>query len=137
MSIRFAFRQLLKHRGVTAIALLALALGIGANTAIFSVVEAVMLRPLPYHQPDRLVSVLMSNSNPLGSDDYADIRKTSRSFESAGAAELWGASLSGQNAPQEIAGMRVTDQLFHVLGRRFEAAPWTLPISSPTLSARW
>ncbi len=117
MSFRFALRQLLKHRGVTAIALLALALGIGANTAIFSVVEAVMLRPLPYHQPDRLVSVLMPDAVSLGSEDYIDIRKSSRAFESAGAAELWSGSLTGRDAPQEIVGMRVTEDLFHVLGR--------------------
>ncbi len=117
MQLRFALRVLLKNRGVTAIALLALALGIGANTAIFSVVEAVLLHPLPYRDADRLVAVLQRNENPLGADDFLDIRKSARSFESLGAAELWSGSLIGRDAPQQIVGMRVTEDLFHVLGR--------------------
>jgi predicted permease len=117
MYLRFALRTLLKNRGVTAIAILALALGIGANTAIFSLVEAVLLRPLPYHDADRLVAVLQNKENPLGADDFIDLRKSARSFESLAAAELWSGSLVGQDVPQQIVGMRVTEDLFHVLGR--------------------
>src|SRR5579871_3896650 len=121
MYLRYAIRLLLKNRAVTAVALLALALGIGANSAIFSVVEAVLLRPLPYQNPERLVSILQHDENPLGSADYRDLAKSVHAFESVGAAELWSASLTGANStagtPQEIIGMHVTEDLFHVLGR--------------------
>ena len=67
--VKFAFRQLLKHPGFTTVAVLTLALGIGANTAILSVVNAVLLRPLPYADPDRLVAVCESNPR-LGWHQY-------------------------------------------------------------------
>ncbi len=116
MDLRYAIRVLLKSRGVTLIAVLALGLGIGANTAIFSVVRAVLLSPLPYRDPDRLVSVLEPNSAPLGALDFRDLRKQVKSFESFGAAELWSPSLGGRDIPEQIVGMHVSEDLFHVLG---------------------
>src|SRR4051794_31800595 len=85
--IRFGLRSLRSAPATTAIALLALALGIGANTAIFSVVNGVLLKPLPYPQPERLV--ILTSSNPkagfprfsLSPPDFDDLRGQSRSFE--------------------------------------------------------
>src|SRR5580704_14628609 len=126
--LRYALRTLLQTRGVTLIAVLALALGIGANTAIFSVVHAVLLSPLPYRDPDRLVTMLQSRDNPVSPADFLDVREQARSFERVGAAELWGASLTGRDAPEQIVGMHMSEDMFPLLGatpaqgRTFDAA---------------
>jgi predicted permease len=114
--MRYAIRVLLKGRAVTAIAVLALALGIGANTAIFSIVNAVLLRPLPYREPSRLVTMLGSNSNPVSPADFLDVRKQARSFEKMGAAEAWGASLTGRETPEQISGLHLSEDMFALLG---------------------
>src|SRR5262245_37937351 len=85
--LKFAFRQLLKNPGFTAVAVLTLALGIGANTAIFSVVNAVLLRPLPFKDPDRLITLWERNpaqgydQNMPATGNYLDWREQSKSFE--------------------------------------------------------
>jgi predicted permease len=114
--MRYAIRVLLKGRGVTAIAVLALALGIGANTAIFSIVNAVLLRPLPYREPNRIMTLLGSNSNPVSPADFLDVRKQSRSFEKMAAAEAWGASLTGREAPEQLSGLHLSEDMFPLLG---------------------
>src|SRR5690242_13374990 len=97
--IRYAFRAIRSQPAFTVVAVLALGIGIGANTAIFSVVNAVLLRALPYHRPDELMVVLEkyarsgSPSNPVSPANFLDLRK-SPSFESMAAAEVWGATLS-------------------------------------------
>lgn len=98
------------------IAVLALALGIGANTAIFSIVNAVLLRPLPYREPDRLMTVLGPNSNPLAPANFLDIRKQARSFEKMGAAEGWGPSLTGRDAAEQVSGLHMSEDMFPMLG---------------------
>jgi predicted permease len=114
--MRYAIRVLLKGRGVTAIAVLALALGIGANTAIFSVVNAILLRPLPYREPNRLMTVLGANGNPLAPANFLDVRSQAHAFEKMGAAEAWGASLTGSENPERISGLHLSEDMFPLLG---------------------
>jgi len=107
--IRYGLRGLLKRPGFTAIALLALALGIGANTAIFSLVNAVVLRPLPYPEPDRLVWVFGNIRNVPGTasvspPDFLDYRSQNKTFEQfAASSTLPGAvNLSGSGDPERV-----------------------------------
>ena len=114
--IRHSIRVLIQGRTVTLIAVLALALGIGANTTIFSVVNAVLLSPLPYRDPARLVTLLRPQSAPISPGDFMDFRTQASSFETVGAAEAWSAGLSGNVAPEEIIGLHLTQEMFPLLG---------------------
>jgi len=114
--IRHSIRVLIQGRTVTLIAVLALALGIGANTTIFSVVNAVLLSPLPYRDPARLVALLRPQSAPISPGDFMDFRTQARSFETVSAAEAWSAGLSGNVAPEEIIGLHLTQEMFPLLG---------------------
>src|SRR5918998_5024937 len=88
--IRFALRQLRKSPGFTFIAIITLALGIGANTAIFSVVNAVLLRPLPYKAPENLISIWEASAKddipkePLSFPNFTDYRAQAQSFDGMG-----------------------------------------------------
>ncbi len=113
---RYAIRVLLKNRGTTLIAVLALALGIGANTAIFSIVNAVLFRSLPYHEPEQLMTVLTPGSSPVSAADYLDVREQARSFDRMGAAEYWSASLTGRESPEQILGLHLSEDMFPLLG---------------------
>jgi predicted permease len=114
--IRYGARGLFRTPGFTVIAAFTLALGIGANTAIFSVVNAVLLRPLPYKDADRLVTVLHNGSNPVAVANYIDWRDQSRSFEAMAAAEYWGANLTGSDSAEHLTGLQVTQNLLPMLG---------------------
>jgi hypothetical protein len=107
--VRYAFRVLLKSPRFTATAILVLALGIGANSAMFTLVYSVLLRPLPYHQPGRLAVVMGSSEKgggrfSLPPADYLDFSGRSRSFEAMAAAEVWSPSLTGSGDPEELPG---------------------------------
>jgi predicted permease len=114
--IRFGARMLAKNPGFTIVAVLTLALGIGANTAIFSVVNAVLLRPLAYKNPDRLVTILHNGDNPVSVANYIDWRDQSRSFEAMGAADYWSPNLTGVDPPEHLWGLQVTQNLLPLLG---------------------
>jgi predicted permease len=119
--LRFAFRQLRKSPGFTIIAVLTLALGIGANSAIFSVVNAVLLRPLPYPKADRLVylnEVTQGTDTSIALPDYADWRKDSKSFEHLAISRLESRNLSGipGREPERISVAYVTANFFNVIG---------------------
>ena len=107
---------MLRAPGFTAIAVVALALGIGANAAIFSVVNAVLLRPLAYKDSARLVTILMNGSGPVAVANYIDWRDLSHSFKAMGAADYWSPNLTGIDSPEHIRGLKVTQSLFPMLG---------------------
>ena len=121
--IRFALRGLAKKPAFTVIAVLTLALGIGANTAIFSVVNAVLLRPLPVKEPDRLMTFWLSapaqglQHMDLNPAMFAYYRNRTRTFESLGAFETGEFSLTGGGEPEAVPGAVVTFEYFNVLGR--------------------
>jgi putative ABC transport system permease protein len=120
--IRFGFRMLLKKPGFTAVAVLALALGVGANTAIFSVVNGVLLRPLPFKDPDRLVRLGewskevpgMSISYP----NFLDWREQNHVFEGLAALQFGSYNMTGVDEPERLLGRNVSWNFFDVLGVR-------------------
>jgi ABC-type antimicrobial peptide transport system permease subunit len=120
--LRCALRLLRKSPGFTAVAVVTLALGIGANTAIFTLVNAVLLRPLPYKDPNRLVMVWEQNphrgwfENIVSSANFLDWKKQNHVFADIAAFESSSFNLTGDNTPEEIAGERVTTNLLSVLG---------------------
>ncbi|HYY99807.1 MAG TPA: ABC transporter permease, partial [Pyrinomonadaceae bacterium] len=120
--LRYGFRMLRRRPGFTAVAVLTLALGIGANSAIFSVVNAVLLRPLPYEHPERLVRVMLLDTKRGETIrdhaylNYADMRAQSNSFEGLAAYADTGASLTGDAEPERVSGIVTSANFFRVLG---------------------
>ena len=122
--IRYSIRMLLRKPGFTAVAVIALGLGIGANTAIFSVVNAVMLKPLPYADPSRLVSVEYVNVakperelNGVSPADFWDVREQSQAFEQLAAMSGGGGfSLRDVDQPDVFNGARVSFNFFQTFG---------------------
>ncbi|HEY0380187.1 MAG TPA: ABC transporter permease [Pyrinomonadaceae bacterium] len=118
--IRYGIRVLLKTPGVTFVAVLALALGIGANTAIFSVVNTVLLRPLPYDKPEQLAVALNFNQkrgltqNSFSFPNFSDYRAQNNSFDSLAAYNDTSSALAGES-PEQVAGVSATADVFRVL----------------------
>src|SRR5437667_6787386 len=124
--LRYGFRMLTKNGGFTAVAVITLALGIGANTAIFSVVGGVLLRKPPVKDADRVMLVLSINrakgwgygpEHPVSAPDFLDWRNENHVFEEMATVEPSSDfSLTGQGEPQRVAGMRASANYFHLLG---------------------
>lgn len=114
--IRFSIRSLLKHPAFAAISILTLALGIGANTAIFSVVNAVLLRPLAYREPERLVTILHANASPVAPANFLDWKQQNQSLASMAAAQWWEPNLTGKDQPEHLRGLQLTADMFQLLG---------------------
>src|SRR5215210_6332420 len=118
--IRFGARMLIKNPGFTVIAVLALALGIGANTAIFSVVNAVLLRPLPYKDPDRLVYVLRTQPpimrGPISRPDFLEWQSQQKVFQDVAAYYFETFNLTGIDEAERVVGTRVTENFFSLFG---------------------
>jgi putative ABC transport system permease protein len=114
--LRYALRQLRKNRGFTAVALLTLTLGIGGNTAIFSVVHAVLLKPLGYREPERVVMVT-EGATPVR---FEEMKAASRSYLELGdfAVGFEDMTLSGAGEPEVLKGARVSANFLHILGVR-------------------
>jgi predicted permease len=119
--VRYGLRMLRKSPGFTAVAVLTLALGIGANTAIFSVIEAVLLRPLPFHDPNRVVQILETAKNlpytSASGEDYLDWESQNHSLE-ASSITTWAQSYdaSGAGRPETVTAVRAEADFFSVLG---------------------
>src|SRR5438876_277894 len=121
---RYGFRMLLKNPGFTAVAVLTLALGIGANTAIFSVIHGVLLEPLPYPHPEELVAVRHTapglNIKDLSSADscYFIYREQSRTFQDIGLFRNDSVNITDMAVPERVSALDVTDGVLPILGVR-------------------
>ncbi|MGH9435346.1 MAG: ABC transporter permease, partial [Terriglobia bacterium] len=131
--VKFALRLLAKNPGFTAIAVIVLALGIGANTAIFSVVDGVVLRPLPIHQPGRVVAV-HEQFTQLGlprigvsAPDFADISRMKDIFANTAAISDQNFDLTGAGQPEHLVGFRVSSGYFPLVGVKPILGRWFLP----------
>jgi putative ABC transport system permease protein len=120
--LRYGARVLLKKPGFTITAVLTLALGIGANTAIFSLVNAVLLKPLPFFEPDRLVMIWEDQTKDgfpradIAPADYVDWKTQVDAFEDCSAMTWQGFSLHGDGEPEKVSAFAVTSNLFPMLG---------------------
>src|ERR1051325_5320122 len=120
--LSYAARTLRKHPGFAAMAVITLALGIGASSTIFSALNTVVMQPLPYHDPDRLVRLWESNlkqnrpENPVSVPNFQDWQKQQTVFEQLAASELTTFTLTGSGEPQRIPALRITTNLMPTLG---------------------
>lgn len=137
--LRYAFRSLARAPGFTAVAILTLALGIGANTAMFTVLSGVLLRPLPFSEPDRLFAASYNRPPPptfstkpaMSDGHYLELEKNDQIFDRVGSYSSQTLTLTGTGEPLRVSAVRATPSLFSVLraplalGRGFDASEGT------------
>src|SRR5213593_3394348 len=120
--LRYGLRALVLRPGFSVVAVATLALGIGANATLFTLLNAVMLRSLPYPDPDRLVILWRSQPQrgqdelPFSYPNYADLKQQTRSFEGMGACAFRRLNLTGTDMPEKVEGAIVTADVFSVFG---------------------
>jgi putative ABC transport system permease protein len=118
--LRHAARRLRRTPGFTLLALATLALGIGANAALFSVVDAVLLKPLPFSRPDQVYAIWSRHTStdryPFSLPEFCDYRDRNRSLEEVAGLAGWSGSLVGEETTERLPGMRVSGNLFEMLG---------------------
>ena len=114
--LRHALRLMRRSPGFTAAVLTASALGIGSTAATFSAVDAVLMRPLPYANADRLVVLLHHGTDPVAPANFLDWRRSASSFDAMGAADYWSPNLRGDGAPEKVLALHVTSDLLPMLG---------------------
>ena len=120
----FALRQMGRRPGFTTVVVLTMALGIGANAAIFSVLDAVLLRPLPYEKPEQLIKVWMrftgiglpNDQNWVSAPEFRDLQELNRSFSDLAAIDTGAFNLGVKGSPQRVVGASVSPSLFNILG---------------------
>ena len=117
---RYVVRVIARNPAFSAACIVTLALGIGANTAVFSLVNAVLLRPLPFKDPEHLVWLWSRawdrEKGVFSVPDFLDYEAQTRSLEGITAFTIWGANLTGQAEPERLSGMRILGNGFQVLG---------------------
>jgi putative ABC transport system permease protein len=127
---RFAFRMLARRRTFAALTIGVLALGIGATTAIFSVADGVLLRPLPFREPDRIAAVWiaqpalagnptigwLAEGTPLGSEEYFALKRNTTTFQNIGIWSSGNATLDSEGGPEQVSMALATETLFQTLG---------------------
>lgn len=118
--LRHAARRMLRSPGFTAAAVGVLALGIGACSAVFSLVQAVLIRPLPFREPERLVWIWATRTDRdrafFSIPDFLDYRASARTLQGMAAFGSWGANLTGGGDPERLQGVRITPDAFRLLG---------------------
>ena len=120
--LKFSVRSLLKRPALTVIAITTLAVGIGANSAIFSTINSLLLRPLPFPDPDRIVALWDKvpsrgvERNEVTIANYLDWRAQNKTFEQLGIYRWWSTNLTGSDSPERVQGFQVTPNFLDIVG---------------------